>query len=124
LKSLVGNESVAIYLIFSLRDDKMKSFINKVGQLFHEEKAQEVVQLLDDWYNDNQRTQIIANCESGKPTDSFDSIQQAHNSLFSSTQIQGTPTVFVNGYELPKEYEIADIPNFIDILLSKHIASR
>ncbi len=124
LKVLVGNESVAVYLIFSLHDDKIKPFINKVGQLFQEDKAQDAIQLLDDWYNGNQRVQTIEKCESSKPKDRFDSIQQAHNGLFSSAQIQGTPTVFVNGYELPKEYEIADIPNFIDILLSKHIASR
>ncbi len=123
LKSLVDNDSVAVYLIFSLYDDRLKSIINNAGQLFQEEKSQEAVQLLNDWYNSNQRAQISAKCESSKPTDRFDSIQQAHNGLFSSAQIQGTPTVFVNGYELPKEYEIGDISHFVDIL-SKPIVSR
>lgn len=123
LKTLFDKESVAVNLIFSLYDDKTRTFVNHIGQLFHMGMDQEGVKLLDDWYNGNQRADIFACCESNNPTDHFEDIQKAHNNLFTSTQIKGTPAVFVNGYELPKEYEIADIPYFIDHL-SKHFVSR
>jgi protein-disulfide isomerase len=40
---------------------------------------------------------------------------QKHEAWKAKTQIRATPTVLVNGYQLPENYEIEDLRNFMEL---------
>lgn len=117
LKLLFENDKIKTNLIFSLHD-KDRSFVNQVAQLFVEKKQKEASELLDAWYNSkgDKRNSLIKQAEVLTPDDSFELIKKAHRELFTADEITGTPTVFVNGYRLPREYQIKDISDFTNVL--------
>ncbi len=117
LKILFDKREVKINLIFSLEDD-LKPFMNQVTQLFREKRHQEAIKLLDKWYNikDNEKTLMLKKAKERKYNGWFKTVYKAHRDLFKEAGIPGTPTIFVNGYGFPKEYEIKDIAYFIDVL--------
>jgi uncharacterized membrane protein len=122
LKGLLGKEALAIYLVFSLHDDNAKPFINQVASLFYAKKPHEAVRLLDTWYNGNNRKHLISQAVSSNSVEHYKAIKETHSGLFALTGITGTPTVFVNGYDLPNEYQIIDIPQFIDVLSKPNVS--
>ncbi len=117
MNPLFEKEDVKTNLIFSLHD-KEQSFVNQLAQIFSENKFAEAIDLLNAWYNakGNERESLIKQAEKSKLDDRFEIIQKAHKELFTAAEITGTPTVFVNGYALPREYQIKDISYFIDVL--------
>ena len=73
---------------------------------------------MDVWYNTqgNERASLIKKAEARTTDDSFELNKKAQKELFTAAEITGTPTIFVNGYTLPREYQIKDISYFIDVL--------
>lgn len=59
---------------------------------------------------------LIRQAEERNYRDCFESVQKSHKKLFIAAEILETPAVFVNGYSLPKEYQVKDISYFIDVL--------
>ena len=117
LKTLFGKEDVKTNLIFSMRD-KDKGFVNRIAQLFENEKQMQATKLLDTWYNTkgNRRTSFINQAEISAPNNLFETLQNQHMKLFKTAEIFRTPTILLNGYGFPDEYEIKDISYFIDSL--------
>lgn len=120
LKTLFENKHIFTRLIF-LQHDKDKAFVNQVAQLFVEKRQKEASKLLYTWYNaqGNERASLIKQAKAGTTDDSFELTKKAHRTLFTAAKVTGTPTVFVNGYKLPGEYKIADIPFFVDELAKR-----
>ena len=119
LKTLVSNENVQVNLIFSLHD-KVGPLIMQMVLHLNENKSTEAIGLLDTWYNanGNERELMIRQAsKSYSSNSSFKAIQKKHSDLFVAAEIAGTPTIFVNGHILPREYQIDDIAYFIDILI-------
>ncbi|MDN5213739.1 vitamin K epoxide reductase family protein [Fulvivirgaceae bacterium BMA12] len=117
LKTVFNNENIKINLIFSLHDHD-KSFVNRIAQLYNEKKHREATELLDVWYHSkgNLPNSLIKQAKESEPDDHFEKIQKAHGELFLFAGISETPTIFVQGYNLPEEYRIKDIVYFIDFL--------
>ncbi len=117
LKMLFKKEDAKFNLIFSFYNQD-KFFVNQVSQLFEEKKQKDAAELLITWYNasDNERASLLKDAKTSKSNDRFEKIQKIHRELFTSAEIKGTPKVFVNGYELPGEYQIKDIYHFIEDL--------
>lgn len=113
LKTLFEKQDVKTNLIISLHD-KDKQFVNWVFQLSEKNKNEEVISLLDNWYNSDAqgRLNLAKQAEANKVKDQFESLQQVNQKLFKSSEVSGTPTVFLNGYRFPREYEIQDILYF------------
>ena len=114
---MFDKEDVKVNLIFSFQD-KIKPFVNQVAQLFGRKKHLEAIKLLDIWYNTkgDKGAVLIKQATESKPKDGFKNVQKAHWDLFVGAEVSGTPTIFVNGYSLPREYEIKDMPYLIDAL--------
>ncbi len=117
LMTLLENEHIKANLIFTLHK-KYKAFINQVTQLFQEQKQNEAIELLDSWYNGLSHDQavLIRQAEEKKSNNRFELIQKEHKELFNATKVKGTPTFFVNGFALPKVYQIEDINGFTNVL--------
>ena len=76
--------------------------MNNIEQIFTDwfEKGKE---LRDDYFNDKGLD--IANPE-------IESEFQKHEAWRKKTQIRATPTVLVNGYQLPENYKVEDLRYF------------
>jgi len=44
--------------------------------------------------------------------------------LFETFKVEGTPTIYLNGYKFPKQYEYSDIEFYIDEIMSLTIESK
>lgn len=125
LKALFEREEVSISLIFSLHNED-KPFAGKVAGLFMEKQHQEAIELLDNWYNGkrSERASLMKQAIGNNADDIFETVQNRHRELFKKADISATPTVLVNGYKYPKEYQIKDIVYFIETLKSKQICKQ
>ena len=115
LKTLFEKEDVKINLIFFLLN-RDKPFIDKIAQLFEGKRYMQAVKLLDTWYNTKGkvRASLINQSETLKPNNLFETLQNTHRKLFETVKVSRTPTILLNGYDFPKEYQIKDISYFID----------
>jgi len=117
LKVLMGNSSdVNINLIFSVYDDESSQRLINALYYLHKIKGDNAtVDFLNKWYTSNKSSRITL--YENIVLDSFDVAKQVRDEnkkLFEKHKVAGTPTVYVNGYNYPTQYEYSDIEYYID----------
>ncbi|MFZ5430212.1 MAG: vitamin K epoxide reductase family protein [Bacteroidota bacterium] len=105
-----------LHLVFSVyKDEESKKLINAVYRIYVEKGHSETLRFIEGWYGApiSQRKEILNSID----LHGFDIARQVgetNDQLFRQYHIAGTPTVFVNGYLFPREYEFSDIEIYLD----------
>jgi len=117
---------IKVNAIFSVYNDEVfKKLINTLYYIFEQKGSGETVDFLDKWYSapKSSRKQLYQNIT---PID-FNAAEQigiANKALFEKYKIEGTPTIYLNGYKFPKQYEYGDIEYFIDEIKNLTMESK
>ena len=83
------------------------------------------LQSLDDWFDWGKANHKawLGKYDSNE-ADSYTNLQKEHLDWIQQNQIHKTPTLFVNGHELPPEYEVQDLKYHIQILEENLITTK
>jgi hypothetical protein len=84
-------------------------------------KDDEALELLDKWYNSDpySRSKISESLCIPELDEFPQGFSNENQKLFKECNVIGTPTFFINGYQLPNLYEIDDIKYFSEVFKEK-----
>lgn len=117
LKELFEREEITIQMILSFQE-KNKRLVNHLARLFREKNQNEAMSLLEGWYN-NKGSELPEEGKEELNEEGYERISKVHQQFFKKSEVRGTPTIFVNGYILPIDYEVKDLAHFMDVLRQK-----
>lgn len=118
-KLLEENKNLKVQIIFTAGDDDKNIRAKSVKHLMalNEKNNKQLIQrALDDWYMadkkdyDSFALKYVLNGELENQGDKLKSMK----SWCDEVKIEFTPTFFVNGYQLPKQYTIEDVKYFLE----------
>lgn len=118
MKDLVETyPDVRINVIFSVYDDEeTQKLVNTLYQKYKTKGSVDALHFLSDWYSlpGQSRKSLYENEIIAPEDDIVARIGKRNKKLFAENQVAGTPTVFINGYKYPEQYEYDDIEYFIE----------
>lgn len=129
LKLLLNKSSqIKINIVFTIYSDaEVLKVINIIYYLHSENGPESVLEFLDNWYSLSTETRK-GYYNQYKLPEHYNIVQQISNEnmhLFEKFQIAGTPTVFINGYLFPKQYEYGDLELYFEnIILLNRVKKR
>lgn len=128
LKELLENcPEMKINAIFSVyEDEESKKLINTLYHIYRIKGSEQTVDFLYKWYIIPKQNRKIL-YEKEKLPEGFDITKTAseeNKKLFEENNVAGTPTIFVNGYKYPKQYEYSDIEFYRDELKKLNTESK
>lgn len=116
---LAKNNNLKVQIIFTAEGDEKDLKTKPVRHLMalNEKKSRQLIQeALDDWYMaeekdyDSFANKYILNGELEKQDEKL----KAMKKWCDEVKIEFTPTIFVNGYQLPKQYKIEELKYFLE----------
>lgn len=108
---------VRINAIFSIyEDEETQKLINTLYQKYKTKGSVDTLHFLSDWYSlpIQSRKSLYENEIIAPENNIAAKIGERNIKLFAEYQVAGTPTVFINRYKYPKQYEYDDIEYFIE----------
>lgn len=128
LKELLENcPEMKINAIFSVyEDEESKKLINTLYHVYKSEGTEQTVDFLYKWYTiPKQNRKILYEKEQlAEEFDITEIVSEENKKLFEKNNVAGTPTIFINGYKYPKQYEYSDIEFYIDELKKLNMESE
>ena len=127
LKGLLENcPEVKINAVFSVyNDDESKKLINTLYSIYNMQGKAQTTDFLNKWYTTIKPSRI-ALYENLVP-ENFEiskQISEQNKELFEKYKVAGTPTIFINGYKFPTQYEYSDIEYYIDEIKNLTMESK
>ena len=121
LKLLLDNcPEIKVNIIFSVYgDDETHKVINTLNYLNTKEGSKTTLEFLDKWYSLPPESRAPLYNKEILPS-LYNIEQQVGNEnikLFEKYKIAGTPTIYINGYLLSKQYELSDIEYYIENII-------
>lgn len=119
IKEMLNSETKArINIVIITSDSKIMNALYHFNSLNLDDKA---LTLLDQWYNMDSysRTRLSENLCIPELTDISKEVYNENHKLYKEYNVTGTPTFFINGYLLPKQYDIDDVKYFSEIFKIK-----
>jgi hypothetical protein len=117
LKKLIDNcPDVKINAVFSVyNDEELKKLINTLYSTYYKKGTEQTMDFLYKWYSipkQNRKSMY----ENGLNEDDglVKQVGEKNKALFEHCKVAGTPTIYVNGYKFPTQYEYSDIEYYID----------
>jgi protein-disulfide isomerase/uncharacterized membrane protein len=117
-KLLEENKDLKVQIMFNASDDEKDiraKPIKHLMALYEKSSGQLIEQALDDWYTADEKdydvfaAKYVLNGELEKQSDKL----KAMKNWCDEVKIEFTPTFFINGYQLPKQYKIEDVKYFL-----------
>ena len=118
-KLLEEISNLKVKIIFTTPNDPAQNSYKPVCHLLaiaaQNNEGKEIKQALDDWYlTDNKdyerfATKFPMNGEINKQGEKLEAMYNWYNNM----EVQFTPTIFINGYQLPEVYNIEDLKYFL-----------
>jgi hypothetical protein len=117
---------VKVNAVFSVYDDdESTKLINTLYYLHNNPGKSSSIEFLDKWYSADKLYRktlyldlAIENFNVAKQ------IGEENKSLFEKYKVPGTPTIFINGYKFPTQYEYSDIEYYIDEIKNLTMESK
>lgn len=112
-----ANNDISVQYILSSFDENLNSTNKYLIAACLSDNIVSATQIFKDWFEkgkelkDNYFKKLSLNMDNPKIEIEF----LKHESWKNKTQIRATPTVLVNGYQLPENYKIEDLQYFIDL---------
>jgi protein-disulfide isomerase len=116
------NDAICIQYIFSSFENSL-DIINKYLCAVYLEKGKNIaMQLYNTWFEDGKilKEDFFKNISLDMTNSAVEKEFQAHKAWREKTKIMSTPTVLVNGYQLPENYKIEDIKYFVELEMDVH----
>jgi uncharacterized membrane protein len=117
LKKLLDDcPEVKINAVFSVYDDEESTkLINTVYFINDNKGTEQTIDFLYKWYSiPKQNRKSMYENELHEDYDVAKQIGEENKALFEQYKVAGTPTVYVNGYKFPNQYEYSDMEYYID----------
>jgi uncharacterized membrane protein len=108
---LQSGEKVSINIVMITDDSKI---LNALYFYSRQNKNEEAIELLNTWYNAHpySRNKLSENLCIPEIEDYSKEVINENYKLFEECNLTHTPTFFINGYQLPNQYDIEDIVYF------------
>jgi len=127
LKHLLDNcAEIKIDVVLNVYDDEEShKLINVVYNLFNTKSSKALEEFLYKWYNTLKPSrQKLYEKLVPDGFDIADSITTQNKQLFEKHKVAGTPTIYVNGYKYPSQYEYGDMEYYIDEIIKISTESK
>lgn len=118
MKVLLDNcPDIRINAVFSVyRDEETQHVINTLYYLYATKGTDPALKFLDQWYT--HPAQLLKTLDKNDTIPEHyevaERIRDTNNHLYAIYQIAGTPTIYVNGYKFPEQYEYSDLEYYIE----------
>lgn len=115
LQEIADKGLIGLTVRFYLSEDKNDPRINEVGYLLQvlSKKPTEYKRMaMNDWYRNMDFKKYKEKYPLTEEINISDQLE-FHAQWTNKTEIKFTPTVFINGYQLPKQYEVEDLRNLL-----------
>ena len=109
---------IKINTVFSMyNDDESKKVFNTLYFNYKNKGQKETMDFLSKWYSmpKENRKALFSN-DLPEAFDIVEPLREENKELFDKHNIPGTPTIFVNGYKYPRQYEYSNIEYYIEEL--------
>ncbi len=115
IKNALKSGISASFNIILVTDEK--KILNTLYHLNRGNKEEEALVLLDQWYNaaPYSRYNFSENYCIPDADDVSIEVGNENSKLFKECNVIGTPSIFVNGYKLPSQYDIDDLKYFSEV---------
>lgn len=117
LKKLLDDcPEVKINAVFAVyNDDESKKLINTLYSTYYKKGAEQTLDFLYKWYSmPKQNRKSMYENGLQEDDDVAKQVGEKNKALFEQYKIVGTPTIYVNGYKFPTQYEYSDMEYYID----------
>jgi protein-disulfide isomerase len=117
LKKLLDDcPEVKVNAVFSVYDDEeSKKLINTLYSTYYKKDTEQTIDFLYKWYSmPKQNRKSMYENGFQKDYDVAKQVGEKNKALFEHYKVAGTPTIYVNGYKFPTQYEYGDIEFYID----------
>jgi uncharacterized membrane protein len=117
LKKLLDDcPEVKVNAVFSVyNDDESKKLINTLYSTYYKKGAEQTLDFLYKWYSmPKQNRKSMYENGLQEDDDVAKQVGEKNKALFEQYKIVGTPTICVNGYKFPTQYEYSDMEYYID----------
>ncbi len=120
LKSLLENSSeLKIHAVFlAYNDEETLKLINIIYYLYEFGGSKATIDFLYRWYSTRKASRKLLYNSIILP-ENFNKAEQVraeNTDLFEKYQVEGTPTIYVNGYKFPNQFEHSDLEYHVDDL--------
>ncbi|MEE0521533.1 MAG: peptidase C39, partial [Bacteroidaceae bacterium] len=107
--------------IFSSFNKRLEDSSRYLISCYVNNSVDETLRKFDLWYNKDKfdHERIINNSEEYIHTDAVETEMEKHRIWREKTSLTATPTVLVNGYILPQEYELEDLAMIANIDITR-----
>tara|TARA_R110002096_G_scaffold42475_6_gene114654 strand:+ start:16911 stop:18548 length:1638 start_codon:yes stop_codon:yes gene_type:complete len=120
LKTILGKYkqqlSISIYYSLNPKNVRLEGFLKHLIT-FSKDNPEAYYKAMDYWDEFKDDDKWLAKHKTGKNNGEMIDTLHLQHAWFREQGFNFTPCLFVNGYKYPDEYEIADLPFFIDELL-------
>ncbi|EPR73028.1 Vitamin K epoxide reductase [Winogradskyella psychrotolerans RS-3] len=121
LKSLLDKYeqqlNISIFYNASLNNLILRDFAITITQLKLKKGNAHYYEAMDYWYQVKEHKKWLNKYQININTSEGEILLDKQNSWFEENSLNFTPCLFINGYRYPKEYDIADLPFYIEELL-------
>jgi protein-disulfide isomerase len=97
-----ADESVKVRLYFLSFPQREKTTQELLTLCLSAPDNQARQEILHTWFEKKQKNEV-------QPTEQAEQIRQAHQQYAEANQIEATPTIFVQGFQLPQGYQIQEL---------------
>jgi uncharacterized membrane protein len=111
------NNKISIQYILSSFEEKLNTTNKYLIAVYLADNISSVTQIINDWFESGKALgdEYFKNFSLDMENSEIETEFQRHESWKKKTGLRGTPTILVNGYQLPESYKIEDLRYFIDL---------
>ncbi len=114
-KLLDNYKDIKINVIFKLYDDvESKQLTNTLYSLYKNKGSYDTIKFINKWYSMPKKFRKTILDKDMIRDEKIKQISEENKKLFKEYIITGTPTIFLNGYKFPKQFEYSDTEYYID----------
>ncbi len=128
LKDLLDNcPDIKIHTVFSVyNDEESKKLMTTLYFIYMDKGSKHAVNFLHRWYDSDKqnRKSLYKNEQLPEGFDVTESVAVENRMLFDTLNISGTPTIFINGFKYPVQYEYKDLEYYMDELKKLNLESK
>lgn len=109
-------DEICVQYIFSSFNERLDDSCRYLISCYNPNKPQKSMEKFSKWFSSekNDYEPIIAKYSANIHNDEVEAEWNKHKEWRKNTKLATTPTILVNGYKLPEEYEIEDLTMIID----------
>lgn len=110
-------DQICVQYIFSSFNEELEESVRCLIKIYNDYAIQETTYIYSEWYikGKDDKQSFYDKYSKGEYDDKSLAEFEKHIKWKEESKLSATPTIFVNGYTLPKEYKIEDLEYFTDL---------